>query len=630
MHIPDGYLSPATCAVLYAAVAPFWYTASHRIQRLLGTRLVPRVALFAAFSFVVMMFNIPLPGGTTGHAVGVGIATVTLGPWAAMLAVSVALAIQALFFGDGGVLAFGANSFNIAVVGALAASWTYRAIARGAPQTSSRRVVAAGIAGYVAVNASALLTAIELGIQPSLFHDATGAPLYAPYPLAIAIPAMMIGHLTIAGFAEGAIGAGIVAFLQTSDPELLALPEAESVRTHMTMRRLWVGLGVLLVATPLGLLAAGTAWGEWAPEDFRDAETRAEIADTSGGVAPVAPPKGLERLAQFWTAPIPDYAPSVVRDPSIGYILSGVVGAGTVILAVLGIGWIVRTVRTDRTVKLAKPMGRGRRSVERTIAGMLHAIERSNAAESVTGNGGLLQRLDPRVKVVGLLALVLAVTLAHRIEAVALVFVLACVLALLSRLSLATIAKRAWLPVLFFTVPIALPALVTTPGTVLVQEPQLGMAITEQGVRTVVLLCSRALAAATVSLLLVMTTSWPHLLKALRAVGVPAIVVAVLGMTHRYLFTFLQSAVEMFEARRSRTVGTLDATERRRLAATAAGVLLARSIRMSDEVYLAMRSRGYRGEIRILDELRLRSRDILALVLFLAAAVAVTVVGWNQ
>jgi cobalt/nickel transport system permease protein len=87
MHIPDGYLSPSTCAALYVGAAPFWYVAAKRTNRLLHSRLMPRISLFAAFSFVLMMFNIPLPGGTTGHATGIGIATVVLGPWASMLAI---------------------------------------------------------------------------------------------------------------------------------------------------------------------------------------------------------------------------------------------------------------------------------------------------------------------------------------------------------------------------------------------------------------------------------------------------------------------------------------------------------------------------------------------------------------
>src|SRR6266511_2644211 len=188
---PMVYLSPVTCAVMYTAAAPFWYVALQRIKRLLNTRMVPLLSVFAAFSFVIMMFNLPLPGGTTGHAVGMGIAAIVLGPWGSMLAISVALVIQAIFFGDGGVTAFGANCFNMAIVGSLVAYWVYRAIAGRTAIGDTRRVIAGAVAGYVAINVAALLAAIEFGVQPLLFTDATGAPLYAPYPLGIAIPAMM-------------------------------------------------------------------------------------------------------------------------------------------------------------------------------------------------------------------------------------------------------------------------------------------------------------------------------------------------------------------------------------------------------------------------------------------------------
>ena len=345
MHIPDGYLSPVTCAVMYAAAAPFWYFALNRVKRLLNTRFVPLLSVFAAFSFVVMMFNIPLPGGTTGHAVGVGIATVVLGPWASMLAISVALLIQALFFGDGGITAFGANSFNMAIVGSLVAAAVYRIIANRAEITSTRRVVAAAIAGYAAINAAAFCAAIEFGLQPLLFHDASGAPLYAPYPLSIAIPAMMIGHLTFAGLAELITTGGIVAYLQRGDPSLLKLtaPNVNSIEKNggRSLRPLWIGLAALMILTPLGLLAAGTAWGEWSAQDFADAAAREQIAAASGNqTLPPAPPAGLARLANIWTAPLADYAPSFIGSPIFGYILSAVFGAGIVILIFLITGWL--------------------------------------------------------------------------------------------------------------------------------------------------------------------------------------------------------------------------------------------------------------------------------------------------
>ncbi|MFO1057647.1 MAG: cobalt transporter CbiM [Dongiaceae bacterium] len=347
MHIPDGYLSPSTCAVAYAAAVPFWSVAMGRVKRLLATRLVPLLAVVSAFCFVVMMFNIPLPGGTTGHAVGMAIASIVLGPWPAILAISVALFMQAVFFGDGGITSFGANCLNMAVVGSLAAYWLYRLIAGNAPLESVRRVVAGAIAGYVAINLAALLAAIEFGIQPLLFHDAAGAPLYAPYPLGVAIPAMLIGHLSFAGLAEAVITGGIIAYLQRANPQLLRLtapgasqaeaapPPAASGGWRGT-RSLWLGLSLLMILSPLGLLAAGTAWGEWGIEDFQDEATRQAIARASGDVAaPAVPPQGLARLSSIWTAPIPDYAPGFMQSEAFGYILSAVVGCGLILLAFL-------------------------------------------------------------------------------------------------------------------------------------------------------------------------------------------------------------------------------------------------------------------------------------------------------
>src|SRR5712671_1299327 len=146
MHIPDGYLSPATCATLYSSAAPFWWVSLRRMQRGLHTRMVPLLSVFAAFSFIIMMFNLPLPGGTTGHAVGVGIAAIVLGPWASILAISMALIIQAVFFGDGGITAIGANCFNMAVIGSLSAYAAYHVISGSAPIESPRRIIAAGAA----------------------------------------------------------------------------------------------------------------------------------------------------------------------------------------------------------------------------------------------------------------------------------------------------------------------------------------------------------------------------------------------------------------------------------------------------------------------------------------------------
>jgi cobalt/nickel transport system permease protein len=337
---------------MYAASAGCWWAALRRTRKKLFSRRLPLLSLFAAFSFVTMMFNLPLPGGTTGHAVGVGIAAIVLGPWASLLAISLALTIQALFFGDGGITTLGANCFNMAIAGSFAAWGIYRLVSLGATAESKRRVVAAALAGYGAINLSALLAAIEFGIQPMLFHDATGAPLYAPYPLRIAIPAMMAGHLTIAGAAEALMSAGLFSYLRRSEPELVGIapvhsslagaggyaPDASSgalaTADVETRAGLWLVLALVLLLTPLGILASGAAWGKWAPKDYSDSAGRAQIAAASGHAAlPAAAPAGLARLANLWTAPLPDYAPHFVKSASFGYLLSAMFGVGLILTA---------------------------------------------------------------------------------------------------------------------------------------------------------------------------------------------------------------------------------------------------------------------------------------------------------
>ena len=221
MHIPDGYLGPATYVTMYAVTIPFWAAASWKLNKTLKTKQAPYLALGAAVSFVIMMFNIPVLGGTTGHATGTALIAILLGPWAAIIAVSVALVIQALLFGDGGITAIGANCFTMAVVGGLTAYGLYRLIAAGSDIKSKRRIVAGAVAAYVSLNVSALVTAILLGIQPLIERSPSGQPLYAPYPLSVTIPAMVSGHVFLFGFVEAAVTALVLKFFQKNEPEML-------------------------------------------------------------------------------------------------------------------------------------------------------------------------------------------------------------------------------------------------------------------------------------------------------------------------------------------------------------------------------------------------------------------------
>ncbi|MBI3989156.1 MAG: cobalt transporter CbiM [candidate division NC10 bacterium] len=221
MHIPDGYLGPQTYGALYALMAPLWFWASRTVKKTLRARQVPLLALGAAFAFVIMMFNVPTPGGSTGHAVGGALIAIVLGPWAAMLSLSVTLVVQALLFGDGGLTAIGANTFNMAFIMPFSAYSIYKLLKGKAEAGSKRALFAAGAAGYLSLNLSALFTGVELGLQPLLAHKPDGTPLYNPYPLQIAVPVMAAQHLLFFGWIEAVVTALVVAYLAKTDPALL-------------------------------------------------------------------------------------------------------------------------------------------------------------------------------------------------------------------------------------------------------------------------------------------------------------------------------------------------------------------------------------------------------------------------
>jgi cobalt/nickel transport system permease protein len=343
VHIPDGYLSPSTCAVGYAVAVPAWAVASRRVSRVVKTKNVPMLAVFSALSFLVMMFNVPIPDGTTAHAVGGVVIAICLGPWAAVIAVSVALLFQALLFGDGGVLAYGVNVVNMAVILPFVGFGVYRLIAGRSPLTSGRRVAAAAIGGYIGINAAAMAAAVEFGIQPDLFTASDGAPLYSPYHLSQTIPAMALPHLTIAGLCEAAMSAAILSYLQRADvtrlmPNHPGIPLTTNSSTPRPTRTVtparaalgFVGLMVLLC--PLGLLAPGGAFGEDEPADLN-------LGDL--GLSTV--PTGLEKYNGFWSHTLlGGYGFGSGDHANLGYILSAVIGIVVVGVAIFAIGSLIR------------------------------------------------------------------------------------------------------------------------------------------------------------------------------------------------------------------------------------------------------------------------------------------------
>lgn len=296
-------------------MVPVWSRCINKIKNEFSFKNIPSISLMSAFSFLIMMFNVPLPGGTTGHAVGAALIALLVGPYAACVSISVALMVQALLFGDGGIIAFGANAFNMAFVMPFAAHYSYVVLNSIAPEKRSWKSISIFIAAYVSIIFGALMAAIEFGIQPILFKDMAGLPLYSPYPLSIAIPAMMIPHLLIVGFIEAFITVGVYSYIEKISPSSIYK------LSYSRSKPVYIVLLSLLVLCPLGLLATGTAWGEWGVT-----EIKSMLGFVPGGM-----------LSGFsFNSLMPDYSVPAIANETVAYIVSAVTGV-VLIMATFGL-----------------------------------------------------------------------------------------------------------------------------------------------------------------------------------------------------------------------------------------------------------------------------------------------------
>jgi len=209
MHIPDGFVSTGTAAATWLASAGGIGYAVRRVNRELNERQIPLMGVTAAFIFAAQMMNFTVAGGTSGHLLGGALAAILLGPWAGMLVLTSVLAVQALLFQDGGLLALGANLFNMAVVGVLVGWAIYVALRRLLGERPWAMMASGFAAAWLSVFVASLAAAAELAISGTS-------------PWIVALPAMGLVHMLI-GIGEGLITVGVLAFLQVARPDLLAL-----------------------------------------------------------------------------------------------------------------------------------------------------------------------------------------------------------------------------------------------------------------------------------------------------------------------------------------------------------------------------------------------------------------------
>lgn len=329
MHIPDGYLGPQTTIPGFVVMVPTWTVAFKKVKTKLERKNLPTLALCSAFSFLTMMFNVPVAGGSSAHAVGAVLIAILMGPWAATVCVSTALLIQALVFGDGGILAYGINCLNMAVIMPFTGYYIYKLTAGKSSIGSSRNIAASFLGSYFGLNLAALCASVEFGIQPLLFTDAAGHPLYCPYPLSVSIPSMVFAHAVVAGPIEGIITAAAVAYIAKVTPRVFsgnAVGESsEKLSFFKKYRSFLIPIIAMVILTPLGLIASGTAWGEWGTD---------EIKDALGYI-----PQGLTSMSDKWNALMPDYSLPALGDGQFGsiagYILSALVGIALISILIL-------------------------------------------------------------------------------------------------------------------------------------------------------------------------------------------------------------------------------------------------------------------------------------------------------
>ena len=272
--------------------------------------------------------------------------------------------------------------------------------------------------------------------------------------------------------------------------------------------------------------------------------------------------------------------------------------------------------------------------VDKTIAGSASLLRRTMFADDAAAGGGLLQRIDPRAKIVSLVGLLVVASLVHHIPVLAVMYLATLGVAVMSRLPLAFFVKRVWLFIPIFTGVIVLPATFSfiTHGHIVVPLGQWfghRVGLTSEGLRSAALIVTRVATSISLVVLLTLTTPWVELLAALRALRVPRMFILVTGMAYRYLFHLLESVSDMYTARKARMVGRdTDVAAGRAFVGASAGALFGKAHALSEEVYSAMIARGYNGNARTINRFRLGVHDVMWLAGCVAAAALV--LGWDR
>jgi cobalt/nickel transport system permease protein len=198
MHIPDGFIAPQMYVPSYVVAAGFWAVGASRVKRSIREETIPLMGVLTALTFLLSLLAVPLPGGTSVHATGIGLLSVLFGVWASFLAVSLVLVLQALLFGMGGITSLPVNALAMGLLGSGVGYASFILLRRAGIR------VALFAAGWTAVVVPAAALALALGSQPLIAHRADGTPLFFPFGVGVTLPAIVIPHVAV-GLGEGVL-----------------------------------------------------------------------------------------------------------------------------------------------------------------------------------------------------------------------------------------------------------------------------------------------------------------------------------------------------------------------------------------------------------------------------------------
>ncbi len=289
MHIPDGYISPKVFVPFYLLFIPLVVKGFKKMRHKMDEQVLPLLSSLTALSFIIMMFNVPVPGGTSGHALGAALIAILFGPWAGFLSVSLVLLLQALLFGDGGITTYAINAMAMGYVASFSGYYTWKVLKDKVPDNISYF-----FSGWVSIVLASAVVAVVLGVEPLIAKNPQGVPVYFPYGFKITFPAVVGSTILVFGIIEGLFTAfGVSYFRRYLSVENVGQHIPEGKRTSDVLLFFFVVVLILLLV-PLGLITESPAWGEWELGFFQQ---------HLGFI-----PQGIQKLSGWYVAPLADYS----------------------------------------------------------------------------------------------------------------------------------------------------------------------------------------------------------------------------------------------------------------------------------------------------------------------------------